>query len=671
MLAGAFIFVALEVNNELNELDELYLLKQHVIDVVYGLDNSSQPEVEEVIREVGEECGHDFLSIEQDGPLTWSLWNSFFFSFTVITTIGFGHMAPKTPYGRVVCILYATLGVPLNGILIAALADIFSAKLIIWDVKRWAERYRNSVQVAVDAVLYLVPGLLIFLVVPSFVIMMVEEGWSYLDCFYYAFITLTTIGFGDHVAGRQEKDQLWLWMYKIISVVWIIFGLGYIIMVITFIQKALKNRHIRNVERKMTKILKKHVGKLSQNIRGDLRKVRKVVKGGNPQVYPENKENFKDEPCQTPTTSTQQQPPPALKDCGTPYRRYRSASESDVVKVEKELYSGWSLDQVLELVERLLCEEELRASRNLQAHIIQQLHRGFYNRKDNGDLEGDLEIGEDDEESSRDLQTYKTGRFSRLMERIGNSKVLDINHRKHSTFSLGKPRGKIMFDQDRQTNGKDREGKIMAIGYLNHCYQDDEGNHSHAYQPSPKLSTGHHNNHEYSSNDNLNHENNPSNNHNHENNPSNNQNNENNSSNNHNNENNPSNNHNNENNPSNNHNNENNPSNNHNNENNPSNYHNNENNPSNNHNNENNPSNNHNHENNPSNNHNNENNPSNNHSHENNPSNNQNPNDNLNQEQQKNHSDSHDKNIERQISPNQDRNSHQSTTSRSQEFTKF
>lgn len=53
-----------------------------------GLDNESRPGAEVVLVDVGGVCGHDFLAAEADVPLTWSLWNSFFFTFTVITTIG-------------------------------------------------------------------------------------------------------------------------------------------------------------------------------------------------------------------------------------------------------------------------------------------------------------------------------------------------------------------------------------------------------------------------------------------------------------------------------------------------------------------------------------------------------------------------------------------------------
>lgn len=50
------------------------------------------------------------------------------------------------------------------------------------------------------------------------------EGWSYLDAFYFSFITLTTIGFGDFAPQTDEG--------KIFTIVYITIGVG---IILTFI----------------------------------------------------------------------------------------------------------------------------------------------------------------------------------------------------------------------------------------------------------------------------------------------------------------------------------------------------------------------------------------------------------------------------------------------------
>jgi len=52
-----------------------------------------------------------------------------------------------------------------------------------------------------DMILYLLPGFVIFLILPPFIFVHFES-WTFLESFYYAYITLTTIGFGDLVAGN-------------------------------------------------------------------------------------------------------------------------------------------------------------------------------------------------------------------------------------------------------------------------------------------------------------------------------------------------------------------------------------------------------------------------------------------------------------------------------------
>ena len=55
----------------------------------------------------------------------------------------------------------------------------------------------------ISAVLSILIGCLIFLAVPTVVFHKVE-GWSFLESLYFVVITLTTVGFGDYVAGKSE-----------------------------------------------------------------------------------------------------------------------------------------------------------------------------------------------------------------------------------------------------------------------------------------------------------------------------------------------------------------------------------------------------------------------------------------------------------------------------------
>lgn len=54
----------------------------------------------------------------------------------------------------------------------------------------------------ISAVLSILLGCLLFVAVPILIFQEVE-GWTLLESAYFVVITLTTVGFGDYVAGNQ------------------------------------------------------------------------------------------------------------------------------------------------------------------------------------------------------------------------------------------------------------------------------------------------------------------------------------------------------------------------------------------------------------------------------------------------------------------------------------
>ena len=59
---------------------------------------------------------------------TWSFFNSFFFGFTSVTTIGYGKIVPQTQLGRGACLIFSIFGIPLNTLVIGVIGNFFMNK---------------------------------------------------------------------------------------------------------------------------------------------------------------------------------------------------------------------------------------------------------------------------------------------------------------------------------------------------------------------------------------------------------------------------------------------------------------------------------------------------------------------------------------------------------------
>ncbi|GMR48378.1 hypothetical protein PMAYCL1PPCAC_18573, partial [Pristionchus mayeri] len=84
------------------------------------------------VRIVDEESGENTSTTEmtiEEEESKWNFENALIFSFTVITTIGYGHIVPETTIGRVFVIVYGLIGVPLTLLTIADLG-MFIAKAL-------------------------------------------------------------------------------------------------------------------------------------------------------------------------------------------------------------------------------------------------------------------------------------------------------------------------------------------------------------------------------------------------------------------------------------------------------------------------------------------------------------------------------------------------------------
>ncbi|KAM3855774.1 potassium channel subfamily K member 10 isoform 2-T2 [Vipera latastei] len=274
LVTGGLVFRALEQPEESSQKTRIANDKAEFLQ-----ENNcvSQQELEALIKRVmnATSAGVNPVGDSSNSSSHWDLGSAFFFAGTVITTIGYGNIAPSTEGGKIFCILYAIFGIPLFGFLLAGIGDqlgtIFGKSIArVEKVFRKKQVSQTKIRV-ISTILFILAGCIVFVTIPAVSFKYIEE-WSALDSFYFVVVTLTTVGFGDFVAGGNADIPYREW-YKPLVWFWILVGLAYFAAVLSMIGDWL--RVLSKKTKEEVGEIKAHAAEWKANVTAEFRETRR------------------------------------------------------------------------------------------------------------------------------------------------------------------------------------------------------------------------------------------------------------------------------------------------------------------------------------------------------------------------------------------------------------
>lgn len=138
---------------------------------------------------------------------------------------GYGHSTPKTVDGKVFCMFYALAGIPLCMIMFQSVGERLNT-FVTFALRQMKKCFRfKNIEVSQTDLIFVTLNLSTIILTCGALVFSHLEGWNYINAFYYCFITLTTIGFGDFVALQQDDMVQNKPHYFVFSILFILFGL--------------------------------------------------------------------------------------------------------------------------------------------------------------------------------------------------------------------------------------------------------------------------------------------------------------------------------------------------------------------------------------------------------------------------------------------------------------
>ncbi|XP_059621485.1 open rectifier potassium channel protein 1 [Phlebotomus argentipes] len=288
---GASVFYTLEQDLEterrIQALQDRIDVNELLVEYLAPYNRTLQHELLEKVSVYCEKPVTNYTEDKYLDPYVWTFYHSFYFVFTVISTVGYGNISPNSTFGRMFMIFYAIIGLPINVITLAALGNFFGKTF-----NKLHNRYKSykestnkhyvamKLSLIAQVMLYLIPGMLIFIFLPACLFTYFED-WPYSVSVYYAFVTLTTIGFGDYACTFQPYQErvfgIYFIMYEVFVIFWFVFGLGYVLMIMGFLVKAYQSRRVKQLEHKLAVSLKETQTRVWHGVTKDIGFLRKML----------------------------------------------------------------------------------------------------------------------------------------------------------------------------------------------------------------------------------------------------------------------------------------------------------------------------------------------------------------------------------------------------------